>query len=226
MVKLIVKSFDFGLPLVLLINPSFSNVIVCRESTDHFISAPISHFTQYAVTYEVNPVNPASNAPATTTTQPVITAAPPPSTTTTTTPPVAAQTVKRLPATFAASSLIINPTKVKTRENVGIYLKITNTGNVTGTDTVVLKINDQIIGSQNVILDGGVSTVVTFSASVISSGNFSVQVAGLSGNFIVTKSIVWQWLWLTIVVILLLGVMLVIVLILLRNRKPGQKLRA
>ena len=134
-------------------------------------------------------------------------------TVTTTTSPV----VLPIPAAFVASSLSINQTTVKTGENVSISLRLTNIGNVTGTDIVELEINNQIIGSQNVTIAGGLSTVVIFSASAKSSGNFLVQVAGLNGNFTVTKNTNPLWFWLGTDIVL--AVIIISGVVLIRNRK-------
>ena len=157
-------------------------------NTDHnYILAQISHFTAYAVTYGVKVMTPAPTTtttttitlpPAvtttpltttTTTTTPIVTTTTPIQTTTTMTPPVTTTTpiTTSLPPTFEASALSINPSTVKPDENVTVNLKLTNTSNVSGTDTVDLKINNTTVDSQIITLDGGASTVVTFTTSGI-----------------------------------------------------------
>ena len=61
--------------------------------------------------------------------------------------------------------MIINPRSVKPNDHINIYLRITNTGDVTLNDMAVLKINNLTVDSQDVILAGGVSKVVTFTTS-------------------------------------------------------------
>ena len=139
----------------------------------------------------------------------------------TTKPPVTTTTpvVTPLPATFVANSLTINPITVRSGANISVYLKITNIGNVTGTDTVVLKINDRIVDSKDVILTGGVSTVVTFTTSGQKPGNYVVTVAGLSGNFTVLQSATPSWLFPAIAGAFIVGLILAVLLGLIRSRK-------
>jgi hypothetical protein len=184
------------------------------DTTSHTISAQITHFTAYAITYGVTPVTQTTTT-STTTTIPTTEA-----TTTTTTPAIpTTPVVTSLAATFKADSLIINPGTVKPGENVNIYLTITNTGDITGTDTVELKINGIAVDSNDITIDGGLSKVVTFNASRSMSGNYLVEVAGLNGNFSVSKSITPLWFWLTGVAAFLLGMALAVIFIILRNKK-------
>jgi hypothetical protein len=192
------------------------------DTTNHFIYTQITHFTPYAVTYGVKAVTPAPTTTTTTptTSTPVVTTTQP-SSTTTTPPPLVTTTpvVTPLPAAFEASSLIINPSTVKPGAKVNVYLRITNTGDVTGTDTVVLKINNVVVDSQNVTLAGGVSTVVTFTTSSQLTGKYAVGVAGLNGNFIVSKSATPGWFWLIAVGAFVVGIILAVGFVLLRKNK-------
>jgi hypothetical protein len=121
---------------------------------------------------------------------------------------------------FEASSLTINPTAVKPGEKVGIFLRITNYGDVTGVYKVVLQINKVVEDSKDVTLDGGVSTVVIFATSHYLSGNYHVEVAGLNDNFTIPKSVtLGLWFWLTAVGAFILGIILVTGFVMLRNKK-------
>jgi uncharacterized protein YfaS (alpha-2-macroglobulin family) len=115
---------------------------------------------------------------------------------------------------------VINPSTVKPGENVNIYLKMTNTGEANGTDTVVLKINNAFVSSQNVTLAGGVSTAVTFTTSSQLTGNYAVDVAGLSGSFIVSNSKSAPWYWPVIVGVTVLGIILGVLIGIRRYSKP------
>ena len=123
------------------------------------------------------------------------------------------------PAAFAAASLIINPAKVKPSENVSVSLRITNAGDVAGTDTVVLKINNLIIESKDVTLGGGESTVVTFTTSSNLIGKYSCEVAGLYGNFTVSKSVTPGWVWPSSIGAFILGIVMAVGFVLLRKTK-------
>ena len=209
------------------------------DTAHNYILAQISHFTIYAVTYGVKVITPASTTTttttitlppvvtttplttATTTTTPIVTTTTAIQTTTTTTPPVTTTKpiTTSVPATFEASALSINPSTVKPDENVTVNLRLTNTSNVTGTDTVTLQINNNTIGSQTITLDGGTSTVVTFTTSGIADGKYTVQVAGLKGNFIVSKIINPTLFWAGAIGVFLLGLTLAVIMILLRKTK-------
>ena len=125
-------------------------------------------------------------------------------------------------ALFQTDSLVINPTTVKSGEKVNITSQITNIGDVTGTDAIVLKINNQVEATQDVTLTGGENNTVTFTTSGNLPGNYAVDVAGLNGNFTVTTSTITPWFWLVVMgVIVLAGVMLGWLIILLRRKKAG-----
>ena len=208
------------------------------DTAHNYILAQISHFTIYAVTYGVKAITPASTTTTTTTITlpPVVTTTPLTTTTTTTTPIVTTTTAIQttttttppvtttkpittsVPATFEASTLSINPSTVKPNENVTVNLRLTNTSNVTGTDTVTLQINNNTIGSQTITLDGGTSTVVTFTTSGSTSGKYTVQVAGLNGNFSVSKNISSTLFWIAAIDAFLLGLILAMVFVILQKR--------
>jgi hypothetical protein len=125
-------------------------------------------------------------------------------------------------ALFQTDSLVINPMTVKSGEKVNITSQITNIGDVTGTDAMVLKINNQVEATQDVTLAGGESNSVTFTTSGNLPGNYAVDVAGLNGNFTVTKRTFTPWFWLAVMgFIVLVGVMLGWLIILLRRKKAG-----
>jgi hypothetical protein len=182
------------------------------------------------VTYGVKVVPSAPTTTATVTTTSVMpiptttiavtttSATPAPTISTTTTPVTTTLVVVPHPASFAASNLVINPSTVKPGENVNIYVRITNTGDVTGTDTVVLKIDNLVIASKDVTLAGGVSTVVIFTTSSKLAENYVVEVAGLNGNFTVSESGMPNWFWVSVIGALVLGIILVVGFALLRKR--------
>jgi hypothetical protein len=122
-------------------------------------------------------------------------------------------------ALFKVGSLLINPTTVKHGGKVNISTQITNIGDVAGTDTVTLKINNLIEGSKDVTLAGGESEVVTFTTSHNLSGVYLVEVAGLNGSFNVSKNIIQPLFWLIIIGVIILGVIIGLGIRLLRRKK-------
>ena len=148
---------------------------------------------------------------ATTTSTSAITTTPS-TTTTTSTPPITSTTpvVTTRPAAFAPSSLIINPGKVKPGEKVNVSIKITNNGDITGTDEISLMVNNLIVESKDVTLGGGESTVVTFTTNSTSIGKYTIGLAGLNGNFTVSKSTTAGWLWPSAIGAFTLGIILAV----------------
>ena len=89
------------------------------------------------------------------------------------------------PATFAISDLSVAPDEVGTGESVTISAPITNTGDLTGTYEVTLKIDEVVVATKEVTLAGGASERVTFTTSKDVAGTYAVTVDGLSDTFIV-----------------------------------------
>ena len=90
-----------------------------------------------------------------------------------------------LPAAFTASDLTISPTEVNVGESVTISALITNTGGLSGSHTVTLKINDIVVTTTSVTLASGASQRVTFTTTQDVAGTYVVDVNGLSGIFTV-----------------------------------------
>jgi hypothetical protein len=156
----------------------------------------------------------------TTTSTSAITTTPSPATTTSTRPITSTTpVVTTRPATFDPSSLIINPGKVKPGEKVNISIKITNNGDITGTDEISLRVNNLIVESKDVTLAGGESTVVTFTTNSTSIGKYTIGIAGLNGNFTVSKSTTPGWLWPSAIGAFTLGIILAVGFGLLRKAK-------
>ena len=87
------------------------------------------------------------------------------------------------PAVFTASDLSITPAEVDIGEEVTISLIITNTGDLTGSYAVVLKINNIEVETKGVTLSGGNNMMVDFSITPDAEGVYTVAVSGSSGTF-------------------------------------------
>jgi uncharacterized repeat protein (TIGR01451 family) len=143
------------------------------------LSAALTHFSIYGVLVELEPLPP---------------------------PP---------PATFVGSNLNIETSVEKiwgtvtfvtrTGESVTITARVANTGGQEGTYTVVLKLNGQTVDTKTVTLGAGQSQTVTFALSDMDSGEYEVEVAGLSGAFTVSRTITW---WLITVIIVAIGLII------------------
>jgi len=119
-------------------------------------------------------------------------------------------TVKAIPkpATFTAGALSISPAEVEIGGSITISTRVTNTGDLTGSYKVTLKIDGAVVATKNVTLTAGASQKVTFTTSTDTAGTYTVTVNGKSGTFTVKappKPINWWFVALTIVVVILAG---------------------
>jgi len=90
-----------------------------------------------------------------------------------------------LAAVFTCSDLSISPGEVNIGETVTISLLVANTGDVSGSHAVTLKINGAKEAERSVSIAAGGSETVTFSVTKDDVGSYSVAVDGLSGSFTV-----------------------------------------
>jgi len=89
------------------------------------------------------------------------------------------------PAAFTTSDLTIISAEVNIGEKVTITVSVKNTGDLTGTYKVTLKVNDEVVESKEVSLIGGASQRVTFTTSKTTAGTYNVSVDGQAGKFVV-----------------------------------------
>jgi len=115
------------------------------------------------------------------------------------------------PAHFVASGLNIATSVektifvTKTGESATITANIANDGEQEGTYPVVLKLNGATVDTKTVTLSAGQSQQVKFTRSGLDYGEYDVQVAGLSGEFTVSRTIAW---WLIILLIVAFGLII------------------
>jgi hypothetical protein len=130
------------------------------------------------------------------------------------------------PAHFVPSGLSIVPMVekttfvTKTGESVTITANIANNGGQEGDYPVVLKLNGKTVETQTVTLGAGQSQQVKFTPSGLDYGQYEVEVAGLNGEFTVSRAITW---WLIIVIIVALGLIIWGVVWGRRRRKAAQQ---
>ena len=87
------------------------------------------------------------------------------------------------PAAFEISDLTITPSEVGVGETVAIVSLITNSGDLTGTYEVTLKINDVAVETKQVEVTGGTQQRVAFTLTRDAVGTYTVNVNGLSETF-------------------------------------------
>ena len=118
------------------------------------------------------------------------------------------------PAAFTTSALTISPTEVGIGESLTISAMVTNTGEVTGSYEVILKIDSIVEDTKNVTLAGGAGQQVTFTAVKVVAATYEVEVNGQHGTFTVVEPVSsafpWWWIVIGIVVIGLLVYTLII----------------
>jgi len=88
-------------------------------------------------------------------------------------------------AAFETSHLTVLPREVEPDEKVTIGVKVTNTGDLSGSYEVTLKIDGVAVATEDVTLAGGTSGTVTFTTSKDTAGTYNVNVNGLSSTFTV-----------------------------------------
>ena len=90
-----------------------------------------------------------------------------------------------IPAHFSVSNLIIAPDRVKQGDSITVSGVATNTGEVAGTYSVVLKINGVAESIEEVSLGPGASQRVAFTVTKDTPGFYQVNLEGLTGRFVV-----------------------------------------
>jgi len=116
-------------------------------------------------------------------------------------------------AEFEISNLEISPSKVEVSEPVDISVRITNIGEIEGSYSIVLKINERAENVRAITLAGGATEDVTFVVIKEVAGTYYVEVDGQIGNFEVTKPSVQPIVIIVITVVLVLVLIFVIVFI-------------
>ena len=90
-----------------------------------------------------------------------------------------------IPAHFSVSNLVIAPDRVKQGDSITVSAVATNTGEVAGAYSVVLKVNGVAESIEEVSLGPGGSQRVAFTVTKDTPGFYQVDLEGLSGRFVV-----------------------------------------
>ncbi len=98
--------------------------------------------------------------------------------------------VKKQPASaaFTFSELEIDPGSINTGEKANISVLIKNTGDLAGTYPLTLSMDDVILETREVILDGGSSMTASFSFTTNTAGEHRISIGGLEGVLEVNPS--------------------------------------
>ncbi len=84
------------------------------------------------------------------------------------------------PASFTTSVLQLTPAKIISGGSTSVSVVVTNTGDVEGATQVVLRVDDTIEATAQVVLAGGASTTVVFVVSRDSPGVYTTSVGDLA----------------------------------------------
>ena len=105
----------------------------------------------------------------------------------TVTPPVEPEPV---PAAFTTSNLFISPAEAGIGETVTVSVLVANTGDLSGSYEVTLKVDNVTMATKDVILAGGTSQTVSFTTTGDTAATYTVNVNDLSATFTVKTPVV------------------------------------
>jgi hypothetical protein len=93
------------------------------------------------------------------------------------------------PATFVVSWLTISPAEVYIDQDVTVNALITNTGDATGSNDVMLSINGTVVATDSIInLAGGTSQLITFNITREIAGVYTVDVNGTTDTLVINEA--------------------------------------
>jgi uncharacterized repeat protein (TIGR01451 family) len=169
------------------------------------LTAPVNHFTVFAVLAQVTP--PKEPEPT----------------------PTPTPTPQPLPASFNLSNLSITTSEyhffpglhyfVRTGKDAVITVDVHNTGEQAGIYTVILKLNGEERESKDITLQPGKSGTVTFDTKGNEPGDYTVVVGSLNGEF---ESKLWINWWLIVGTIALIILIRYIIWYIMQRRKRKQ----
>ena len=93
--------------------------------------------------------------------------------------------IPRRPAAFTISNLSITPDKVKQGESIAISAIVTNTGEVAGNYSVVLRIKGIAESIEEISLEPGRTQRVVFNITKDAAGFYPIALENLTGRFVV-----------------------------------------
>lgn len=97
--------------------------------------------------------------------------------------------IGREKAAFEFANLSIFPFMVDSGESVTITVEVTNTGGLQGSCIVTLLIDGSEEETKEVTLEPGVSDIVTFTLTRDIAGTYTVEIGGLTDEFVVARGL-------------------------------------
>ena len=92
------------------------------------------------------------------------------------------------PAEFEVSSLEVSSSEIEPGEEITVSATVNNVGEESRSYTVEANLDDVVVYTESVTLNGGESTSVTFTVTRNTRATCSVEVAGLSSRFTVVRT--------------------------------------
>ena len=127
--------------------------------------------------------------------------------------PIPPEEPEPVPAAFGTSNLLISPAEVGIGETVTVSILVANTGDLTGSYEVTLKIDNASIATREITMVGGTSQTVSFTTARDAAGLHEVEIDEQKGEFTVLPApLAISW-WLiggvtAAVVVVVLGIVL------------------
>jgi hypothetical protein len=100
------------------------------------------------------------------------------------------------PAAFTLSNFAAAPAEVEEGETAAVTFDVTNTGELEGSYTVTLLVDNMVEATRDITLAGGGTTSVSFSLAK-EAGSYQVEVDGLVASLEVTEppAVIGWWVW-------------------------------
>jgi hypothetical protein len=89
------------------------------------------------------------------------------------------------PASFTVTDMMITPSEPTLGQSMDISAVITNTGDLTGSYSAELKIDNEVAQTKEIKLDGGASQRVSFSITPDVEGEYVIGIGGATGRVVV-----------------------------------------
>jgi uncharacterized protein len=94
-----------------------------------------------------------------------------------------------VPASFTTANLVITPAVILPGETATIKATVINSGDLTGTYTVTLRVGGSVIETKNISVAGNSSADVNFSVTSKIPGDVTIDINGLSGKLTIKQPV-------------------------------------
>lgn len=92
------------------------------------------------------------------------------------------------PADISTRNVRLDSQQVSLGETVTVYANVVNDGNLPGTYSVVLRLNGEVVETQEVTVPGNQAVPVTFTVKPSKTGTYQVDISGQVAGFVVSKA--------------------------------------